>query len=501
MTKLRTAEGEMYTIPNGQIMKTLNLSKDWARAVVDIPVPSTADLGWVNEVLQEVCDTAMDDHELSTLLLGEPKLRGVESIELGMVNLRWWPARFRANSSRPVAGCGCWSSPHSLEPALPRPRRTTRWCSRDDRTRAEEGPSPGRSNLAWFPFRWPGAHLDPGSGRRVLRDLVDLCDLPARTASAGTGARRRYRAAGLHPRPVLYLGAAHRRSAAYDDFRNTHDPHNDDADGHHNLLDQRQRIVDADDCVVPAVLRSVRELIGYDTVLDTEFDGQHGAVAAADPPHRHAVSLDIGKSDVLIGHEQQLDWRAVMITVDHVTKQYKTSARPALDNVTVKIDKGEFVFLIGPPARESRPSCGCCWPRRRRPPERSRCRSSTSTKLSGRHVPKLRQVIGCVFQDFRLLQQKTVFENVAFALEVIGKPSDTIKKVVPEVLEMVGLSGKANRLPAELSGGSSSGWRSPGRSSTGRWSYWPTSRRATSTRRPAATSWTCWTGSTAPAPR
>ena len=74
-------------------------------------------------------------------------------------------------------------------------------------------------------------------------------------------------------------------------------------------------------------------------------------------------------------------------------------------------------------------------------------------KLSGRHIPKLRQVIGCVFQDFRLLQQKTVSENVAFALEVIGKSSDTIKSVVPEVLDMVGLSGKANRLPAELSGG------------------------------------------------
>jgi len=88
VTKLRTAEGEMYTIPNGQIMKSLNLSKDWARAVVDIPVPSYADLGRVDEVLQGVCDEAMEDRELSKLLLDKPKLRGVESIELGTVNLQ-----------------------------------------------------------------------------------------------------------------------------------------------------------------------------------------------------------------------------------------------------------------------------------------------------------------------------------------------------------------------------------------------------------------------------
>ena len=142
-----------------------------------------------------------------------------------------------------------------------------------------------------------------------------------------------------------------------------------------------------------------------------------------------------------------------MITLDHVTKQYKASTRPALDNVSLKVDKGEFVFLIGPSGSgkstfmrllmaEDTPTSG-----------ELRVSKFHVNKLSGRHVPKLRQVMGCVFQDFRLLQQKSVFDNVAFALEVIGKPNDVIKKVVPEVLDMVGLSGKANRMPGELSGG------------------------------------------------
>jgi small conductance mechanosensitive channel len=88
VTKLRTSEGEMYTIPNGQIMKSLNLSKDWARAVIDIPVPATADLAKVNEVLGEVCEAAPEDPGLNELLLDKPKLMGIESIELDTVNLR-----------------------------------------------------------------------------------------------------------------------------------------------------------------------------------------------------------------------------------------------------------------------------------------------------------------------------------------------------------------------------------------------------------------------------
>jgi small conductance mechanosensitive channel len=88
VTKLRSTEGEVYTLPNGQIVKTVNLSKDWARAVVDIPVPTSADLNKVNEVLHEVCSTATDDKLMSRLLLDAPQLMGVESIELDMVNLR-----------------------------------------------------------------------------------------------------------------------------------------------------------------------------------------------------------------------------------------------------------------------------------------------------------------------------------------------------------------------------------------------------------------------------
>ncbi|MFD0363580.1 cell division ATP-binding protein FtsE [Nocardia sp. GCM10030253] len=142
-----------------------------------------------------------------------------------------------------------------------------------------------------------------------------------------------------------------------------------------------------------------------------------------------------------------------MITMRNVTKSYKTSTRPALDNITVDVDKGEFVFIIGPSGsgkstfmrlllKEEAPTSG-----------EIQVADFRVDRLPGRRVPKLRQRMGCVFQDFRLLQQKTVQQNVAFALEVIGRRRQFIDRTVPEVLDMVGLGGKADRLPSELSGG------------------------------------------------
>jgi small-conductance mechanosensitive channel len=88
VTKLRSPDGEVFTVPNGQIVKSVNLSKDWARAVVDIPVPTSADLNLVNEVLRQECEHARDDPVLGELLLDAPTVMGVESIEVDTVTLR-----------------------------------------------------------------------------------------------------------------------------------------------------------------------------------------------------------------------------------------------------------------------------------------------------------------------------------------------------------------------------------------------------------------------------
>jgi cell division transport system ATP-binding protein len=142
-----------------------------------------------------------------------------------------------------------------------------------------------------------------------------------------------------------------------------------------------------------------------------------------------------------------------VIRFDDVTKVYASQTRPALDHISLEIEKGEFVFLVGQSGsgkstflrlvlREDRATRGTVY-----------VAGKDVGKLSNWKVPALRRQIGTVFQDFRLLPNKTVAQNIAFALEVIGKPRQTIRSVVPEVIDLVGLSGKEGRRPDELSGG------------------------------------------------
>ncbi len=142
-----------------------------------------------------------------------------------------------------------------------------------------------------------------------------------------------------------------------------------------------------------------------------------------------------------------------MIRFDSVTKIYPSQARGALDNISLEIEKGEFVFLVGASGsgkstflrlvlREEKTTSGTVY-----------VAGKDVGTLSNWKVPQLRRQIGTVFQDFRLLPNKTVFANVAFGLEVTGRPQDKVAKIVPEVLELVGLAGKEDRYPHELSGG------------------------------------------------
>jgi cell division transport system ATP-binding protein len=142
-----------------------------------------------------------------------------------------------------------------------------------------------------------------------------------------------------------------------------------------------------------------------------------------------------------------------VIRFENVTKQYSKLSRPALQDVNVEVEDGEFVFLVGASGsgkstflrlvlREARPTTGKVF-----------VAGKEVDRLAGWKIPALRRTIGTVFQDFRLLPNKTVAENVAFALQVIGKPRSHINQVVPETLELVGLEGKGTRMPHELSGG------------------------------------------------
>ena len=142
-----------------------------------------------------------------------------------------------------------------------------------------------------------------------------------------------------------------------------------------------------------------------------------------------------------------------MIKFENVTKVYSKSDRPALDNISLEVEKGEFVFLVGLSGsgkstflrlvlREEKPTSGSI-----------HVAGKDLKTLSNWKVPQLRRQLGTVFQDFRLLPNKTVTENVAFTLHVLGFSRKEIAREVPEVLELVGLEDKGDRKPSELSGG------------------------------------------------
>ncbi len=141
-----------------------------------------------------------------------------------------------------------------------------------------------------------------------------------------------------------------------------------------------------------------------------------------------------------------------MIRFENVSKVYKGNVS-ALSDATIDVGKGEFIFLVGPSGsgkstflrlllREELPTKG-----------RIIVAGRDITQLSNWKIPQLRRNIGCIFQDFKLLPNKTVYENVAFASEVIGRPRHVTKVQVPQILDLVGLTAKANNFPDELSGG------------------------------------------------
>ncbi|MGW8481530.1 cell division ATP-binding protein FtsE [Microbacterium sp. NPDC055903] len=142
-----------------------------------------------------------------------------------------------------------------------------------------------------------------------------------------------------------------------------------------------------------------------------------------------------------------------MIRFENVTKRYRGTKRPALSGVDFEVQRGEFVFLVGASGsgkstclrlilREDVPSTG-----------RVAVLGRDLRSLANRKVPYFRRHIGSVFQDFRLLPSKTVYQNVAFSLQVIGSSRGFIQQAVPEALALVGLDGKEKRMPHELSGG------------------------------------------------
>ena len=140
-----------------------------------------------------------------------------------------------------------------------------------------------------------------------------------------------------------------------------------------------------------------------------------------------------------------------MIKFSHVTKTYRTNV--GLEDVSVDIEKGDFVFLVGPSGAGKSTFIKLILKEIDADEGSILVDDREVTQLSNREIPELRRMIATVFQDFRLLPKKTVFENVAFAMEVLHKSKRQIRKQVPQILSLVGITDKADKYPDELSAG------------------------------------------------
>jgi len=142
-----------------------------------------------------------------------------------------------------------------------------------------------------------------------------------------------------------------------------------------------------------------------------------------------------------------------MIRFENVTKLYRNTSQPALAGISLDVTRAEFVFVVGQSGSGKSTMLRLILCEESATSGNVLVAGRELSTLPRRKVPQLRREIGTVFQDFRLLPNKNVFQNVAFALQVLGKSRRTISAVVPEALEMVGLADKAKRLPHQLSGG------------------------------------------------
>ncbi|RSX54850.1 cell division ATP-binding protein FtsE [Bifidobacterium dolichotidis] len=142
-----------------------------------------------------------------------------------------------------------------------------------------------------------------------------------------------------------------------------------------------------------------------------------------------------------------------LISLEHVSKIYPRATRPALDDINLEIDRGDFVFLVGSSGSGKTSLLRLMLREEEATDGEIRIGGYDLRRLPDKQVPHFRRTVGTVFQDYKLLMNKTVWQNVAFTLEVIGTPRSTIRSLVPKVLQTVGLTGKEKNMPHELSGG------------------------------------------------